>query len=101
MEICENIRQTLEMKDLCAQRKETIERFFGTAKENHGFKYTQMYGKAWMGMKIGLTFACMNLKKFKKISKNQVKMGLQKKTQNFYFERNLFDNRIVAWGFTS
>ena len=67
MEICENIRQTLEMKDLCAQRKETIERFFGTAKENHGFKYTQMYGKAWMGMKIGLTFACMNLKKLAKI----------------------------------
>lgn len=47
---------------LYEQRKETIERIFGTAKENHGFRYTQMYGKARMEMKVGLTFACMNLK---------------------------------------
>ena len=67
MEICEDIRQTLGMKELYAQRKETIERIFGTAKENHGFRYTQMYGKARMEMKVGLTFACMNLKKLAKI----------------------------------
>ena len=63
MEICEDIRHTKGMKELYAQRKETIERLFGTAKENHGFRYTQMYGKARMEMKAGLTFACMNLKK--------------------------------------
>ena len=73
MEICEDIRQTLGMKDLYAQRKETIERLFGTAKENHGFRYTQMYGKARMEMKVGLTFACMNLKKLAKI---KAKWGL-------------------------
>ena len=67
MDICEDIRHTLGMKDLYAQRKETIERIFGTAKENHGFRYTQMYGKARMEMKVGLTFACMNLKKLAKI----------------------------------
>ena len=44
-------------------RKETIERIFGTAKEQHGFRYTQYVGKARMEMKAGLTFACMNLKK--------------------------------------
>ena len=47
-------------------RKETIERIFGTAKENHGFRYTQLYGKARMTMKVALTFACMNLKKLAK-----------------------------------
>ena len=73
MEICEDIRQTLGMKELYAQRKETIERLFGTAKENHGFRYTQMYGKARMEMKVGLTFACMNLKKIAKI---KAKWGL-------------------------
>ena len=67
MEICEDIRQTLGMKDLYAQRKETIERLFGTAKENHGFRYTQIYGKVRMEMKVGLIFACMNLKKLAKI----------------------------------
>ena len=51
------------MRDLYSHRKETIERLFGTAKENHGFRYTQMIGKARMEMKVGLTFACMNLKK--------------------------------------
>lgn len=67
MEICEDLRHTRGMKELYAQRKETIERLFGTAKENHGFRYTQMYGKARMEMKAGLTFACMNLKKLAKM----------------------------------
>ena len=44
-----------------------IERIFGTAKEHHGFRYTQYIGKARMEMKAGLTFACMNLKKLAKI----------------------------------
>ena len=72
MEICEDIRQTLGMKEY-ALRKETIERIFGKAKENHGFHYTQMYGKVRMEMKAGQTFACMNLKK---LAKMNVKMGL-------------------------
>lgn len=67
IETCEDIRHTDGMKDLYSHRKETIERVFGTAKENHGFRYTQMYGKARMTMKVALTFACMNLKKLAKI----------------------------------
>ena len=67
MEKCEDIRHTIGMKDLYSHRKETIERIFGTAKENHGFRYTQMYGKARMEMKAALTFACMNLKKLARI----------------------------------
>ena len=67
MEMCEDIRYTIGMKELYSQRKETIERIFGTAKENHGFRYTQMVGKARMEMKVGLTFACMNLKKLAKM----------------------------------
>lgn len=67
METCEEIRCTIGMKDLYALRKETIERLFGTAKENHGFRYTNMIGKARMKMKTGLTFACLNLKKLAKM----------------------------------
>lgn len=44
-------------------RQETIERDFGLAKELHGFRYTQEYGRARMEVKSALTFACMNLKK--------------------------------------
>lgn len=67
METCEDIRHTRGMKELYGKRKETIERLFGSAKENHGFRYTQMIGKARMEMKAGLTFACMNLKKLAKM----------------------------------
>ena len=78
MEICEDIRQTLGMKELYAKRKETIERLFGSAKENHGFRYTQMYGKTRMEMKVGFTFACMNLKKLAKIKSKRGLMEVRK-----------------------
>lgn len=74
MEKCEDIRHTLGMGELYKKRKETIERLFGTAKENHGFRYTQMYGKARMELKAGLTFACLNLKKLVGILKRKRKL---------------------------
>lgn len=67
MEICEDIRHTIGIRDLYQKRKETIERLFGTAKESHGFRYTHMQGKAKMLMKVGMTYACMNLKKLAKM----------------------------------
>ena len=88
MEMCEDIRYTLGMKELYKLRKETIERIFGTAKENHGFRYTQMYGKARMEMKVGLTFACLNLKKLAKL---KLKKGLLSvKSKTFYAKVLLF-----------
>lgn len=41
MERAEDIRYTIGKKDIYQQRKETIEQLFGTAKEQHGFQYTQ------------------------------------------------------------
>ena len=63
----EVIRHTRGNKEIYARRKETIERIFGTAKEQHGSRYTQYIGKARMEMKAGLTFACMDLKKLARI----------------------------------
>lgn len=73
MEKCEDIRHTTGKKQLYELCKETIERIFGSAKENHGFRYTQMYGKARMEMKVGLTYLCMNLKK---LAKMKQKLGV-------------------------
>ena len=67
MEQAEDIRYTLGMKALYDQRKETVERIFGSAKEYHGFRYTNMIGKARMTMKTALTFTCINLKKLARI----------------------------------
>ena len=87
MEICEDIRHTVGMKDLYSHRKETIERLFGTAKEAHGFRYTHMKGKARMRMKVGLTYACMNLKKLARMLQRIGKIGPRgsARTKKFIF----------------
>ena len=43
-----------------------------------GKNYTQMIGKARMEMKVGLTFACMNLKKLAKMIARKGNRGAQK-----------------------
>lgn len=63
MERVEDIRHTIGNHEIYKHRKECIERIFGTAKEYHGMRYTQMLGNARMRMKVGLTYTCMNLKK--------------------------------------
>ena len=89
------------MKVLYKKRKETIERIFGTAKEYHGFRYTQMYGKARMEMKAGLTFACMNLKKLAKLLKDKGKLDGTTPNNTPFFRflcliaRNLIDYLIL------
>ncbi|HEM3183280.1 TPA: transposase, partial [Streptococcus suis 89-5259] len=55
------------MKELYQKRKETIERLFGTAKEYHNLRYTREKGKSKMEDKVGLTLACLNLKKLVKM----------------------------------
>lgn len=65
-----------EYKEIYARRKETIERVFGTAKEQQGLRYTQYIGKARMEMRDGLTFACMNLKKLARILARKERGGL-------------------------
>ncbi len=60
---CDQYRLTDQGKAEYKRRKETIERVFGTAKEHHGFRYTNMVGKSKMKMKASLTYACMNMKK--------------------------------------
>lgn len=75
IDIAEDIRLTPKAKDLYARRKETIERIFGTAKEHHAMRYTQQVGKEKMAMKVGLTFACMNMKKLANILSKRPKNG--------------------------
>ncbi|WP_418630884.1 hypothetical protein, partial [Waltera sp.] len=64
------------------------------AKENHGFRYTQMIGKARMEMKVGLTFACMNLKKLAKMIARKGKRGAQKRF--VYSLRNCGDTILFS-----
>ena len=87
--MAEDIRHTLGNKEIYELRKETIERIFGTAKEQHGFRYTQYIGKARMEMKAGLTFACMNLKKLARILENRAS-----KTPILWFFK-IFGRRIA------
>ncbi len=63
LDISEDYRYTHQGKKDYKQRKETIERQFGSAKEYHGFRYTNMKGQQKMQMKAALTFTCLNMKK--------------------------------------
>ena len=63
LDMAEEFRLTLGMKELYRRRKETIERVFADAKEKHGMRYTQYRGKAKVNMSVGLIFSSMNLKK--------------------------------------
>ena len=63
LDISEEYRYTTKGKEEYKRRKETIERQFGSAKEFHGFRYTNMKGIQKMEMKAALTFACLNMKK--------------------------------------
>ena len=98
MEIAEDIRHTLGNKQIYEQRKETIERIFGTAKEHHGFRYTQYIGKARMEMKAGLTYACMNLKKLAKLlaikEQEHLTVSLKKQTTSFWIK---IGQQIEKW----
>ena len=50
-------------KEIYAQRKETVERVFADAKENHAMRYTHHRGLAAVTRWVRLKFAAMNLKK--------------------------------------
>jgi len=63
MENAEDVRHSMEGKEVYRLRKETIERVFADAKVKHGLRYTQFKGLARLRMQVLLTFSCMNLKK--------------------------------------
>ncbi len=67
IDYCEWYRLTKTGKAEYKQRKETIEKQFGSAKEYHSFRCTNMIGKAKMSMKTALTFTCLNMKKLAKL----------------------------------
>ena len=65
------ICKTCPLLAICTEsrqhHKETIERLFGTAKEYHNLRYTREKGKSKMEDKVGLTLACLNIKKLVKM----------------------------------
>lgn len=98
VDVIHSIRNTIGNKKIYQQRKETIERLFGTVKEQHGFRYIQYIEKARMEMKAGLTFACMNLKKLARIL--EIRESNMKATRSFL--RFLLKQRLFiekwCWG---
>lgn len=79
LEAFEGLRRLGFTKSIYAQRKETIERIFGTAKSFHGLRYTNQKGREKLHTKLALTFACLNMKKLAKMMTRRDKESL------FYF----------------
>ena len=62
-EYADEIRHTMEWKEIYPQRKETIERVFADCKENNGLRFTRLKGLKKKQQNAWLIFACHNLKK--------------------------------------
>ncbi len=65
-ELADDARYTPIYQRLYKARKETIERVFADAKEQHGMRYTRYTGLTQVTNWVRLKFAAMNLKKFAK-----------------------------------
>lgn len=68
-----HIRHTEEWKKIYPQRKETIERVFAEAKENHGMRFTRLKGLQKNQHESLIIFSCHNLKKLG-LSKQRIGM---------------------------
>ena len=64
VEMAEDARCTPICQKMYMARKETIERIFADAKEQHGMRYTRFIGLAQVRNWVKLKFAAMNLKKY-------------------------------------
>ena len=85
LEQCDDIRHTIGSKEEYQLRKETIERIFGSAKEHHGMRYTQYVGKARVAMQVGLTLACLNMKKLANLLyRKRMRLGLPSRFTLFF-----------------
>ena len=67
-ELADDARYTPIYQRMYKARKETIERVFADAKEQHGMRYTRYTGLAQVRNWEKLKFAAMNLKKLAKWS---------------------------------
>jgi len=67
-ELADDARYTPIYQRMYKARKETIERVFADAKEQHGMRYTRYTGLAQVTNWVKLKFAAMNLKKLAKWS---------------------------------
>lgn len=63
MERVEDIRYDLTLRELYPKRKETVERVFADAKENHHFRYTNYRGIDRMNFTCSMAFSAANLVK--------------------------------------
>lgn len=94
----DEIRHTMEWKEIYPQRKKTIERVFADCKENNGLRFTRLKGLRKNQQNAWLIFACHNLKKMslwrgkyrKKPSKKfNISFKIYKKRQ-FHFKNCLY-----------
>lgn len=63
LDIAEQLRKTELGREIYVMRKQSIERVFADAKENHAMRYTRHRGLARVTSWVRLKFAAMNLKK--------------------------------------
>ena len=92
LDLVEQIRKTERGKDIYAKRKETIERVFADAKEQHAMRYTHHRGLARVTNWVRLKYAAMNLKKLANWSWNNSAFSLFQRLFPQYTKEPLFSH---------
>ena len=84
-EQADDARYTPSYQQMYKARKETIERVFADAKEQHGMRYTRYTGLAQVTNWVKLKFAAMNLKKLAKWSWRDIRSNFIFSIIPFFF----------------
>ena len=93
MEQAEEIRHTLDYKEIYGKRKETIERVFADGKESHGLRYTKVRGLKKNQHQALIIFASQNLKRMAKWSWNNINHSF--KSIDYFTNFTVFTNQIL------
>lgn len=86
IELANEIRYTLEWKEIYPLRKETIERVYADCKEKHGLRFTRLRGLKKNQHESLIIFGCHNLSKMARMKKRR---GIINITSGSKKERNI------------
>lgn len=99
IELANEIRHTLERKEIYPLRKETIERVYADCKEKHGLRFTRLRGLKKNQQESLIIFGCHNLSKLARMKKrrgiinttsaSKKERNIKKIIQNEYFTKKM------------
>ncbi len=100
-EVMDEIRHSLEWKEIYPKRKESIERVFGDCKEHHNLRYTRLRGLKKNQHQVLMIFASHNLKRMARWSWKTLSSAVPLMTKIIVFmQKEKIKKRYPLWDTT-